>query len=441
MKKFFNNLVGAVLIALALHLLGWGLQAIVSIASPDFGASPVGRSIGNFFKVGAVIMFVFSLVYPYLKGKIKVKRAWIGQVLLVFGLVIWGMLSFQKSKIDLLYLSLKKPSRGWYGQPHVADDQLGYAPNPGAQAFHTFPDSTFLPMRWSEEGFRIPVEAALPGTEDDPLVLFLGCSFTYGDAVAAENTFSYLVADSLGYRYQNAGVCGWGLAQIYLRGKELIQQYQPDYVVLQYSPWLVERGVSNYAPSYSALIPSPYIYNVESGVQVAPPPFRALGYSLPVNDYKQTAEGFGDYLSFAYRVGWRLVLYEWVQKYRTSLRRKMGKLPPLNRNQNPATEQAVYQALVQEVKNVGGTPILLALSNESVSEASQQFAKQVNVAKVADGDHALWSSLSDSTKASYSDTYHHWRMLEGTRTRVDQHPNEHAHALIANTIIEQIISE
>ncbi|HAA11306.1 MAG TPA: hypothetical protein DCE41_06220 [Cytophagales bacterium] len=273
------------------------------------------------------------------------------------------------------------------------------------------------------------------------MVLFLGCSFTYGDAVAAENTFSYLVADSLGYRYQNAGVCGWGLAQIYLRGKELIQQYQPDYVVLQYSPWLVERGVSNYAPSYSALIPSPYIYNVESGVQVAPPPFRALGYSLPVNDYKQTAEGFGDYLSFAYRVGWRLVLYEWVQKYRTSLRRKMGKLPPLNRNQNPATEQAVYQALVQEVKNVGGTPILLALSNESVSEASQQFAKQVNVAKVADGDHALWSSLSDSTKASYSDTYHHWRMLEGTRTRVDQHPNEHAHALIANTIIEQIISE
>ncbi|MEL6534042.1 MAG: hypothetical protein AAFQ98_01455 [Bacteroidota bacterium] len=441
MKKFLNNLVGAILIGLALHLLGWGLQAIVSIASPGFGASPVGRSIGNFFKVGAVIMFVFSLVYPYVKGKVKVKRAWMGQILLVFGLVVWGMLSFQKSKIDLLYLSLKKPARGWLGQPHIADDQLGYAPNPGAQAFHTFPDSTFLPMRWSEEGFRIPVEAELPGTEEDPLILFLGCSFTYGDAVAAEKTFSYLVADSLGFRYQNAGVCGWGLAQMYLRGTELIQKYKPDYVVLQYSPWLVERGVANYAPSYSALIPSPYIYSVKDGVHVAPPPFLALGYSLPINDYKQTADGFGDYLSFAYRVGWRLALYEWVQKYRTSIRRKLGQLPPLVRNQNPATELAVYQALVQEVKAAGGTPILLALSNESLSGAAQEFAAQVEVAQIADADHRLWSSLPDSTQAVYSDTYHHWSMLDGTRTRVDQHPNGHAHSLIANTIIEQIIVE
>jgi len=440
MKKFFNNLVGAILIGLALHLLGWGLQAIVSIASPGFGSSPVGRSIGNFFKVGAVIMFLFSLVYPYVKGKVKVKRAWMGQVLLVFGLILWGMLSYQKSKIDLLYYSLKTPSRGWYQQPHMSDPQLGFAPRPGAQGYHTFPDSTFLAMRYDEGGFRVPVEPMPTGAADSALILFLGCSFTYGDAVAAENTFAHLVADSLNFRYHNAGVCSWGLSQMYLRGQELIQELKPDYVVVQYSPWLVERGISHLAPSNSILVPSPYITNVENEVSISAPLFKAYSFDLPLGKYKTTPNSITDYLKFAFRIGWPLQLYSDYHRYRIALGRKVGALPPSLKDKE-AVERAVYSSLIETIKAEGGQPILLGISQSENTEALEAMGEQLNLNRVANADARLWEVLPDDSRDTYAEAYFHWKILDGERVVVDRHPNKNAHQLIAETIIEQIITE
>ncbi len=56
-------------------------------------------------------------------------------------------------------------------------------PVPGAMGFHTFPIGDDIPMKYNEYGFRVPVSEPF-GVDYSKGVdlLFLGCSFTYGDA-------------------------------------------------------------------------------------------------------------------------------------------------------------------------------------------------------------------------------------------------------------------
>jgi hypothetical protein len=73
-------------------------------------------------------------------------------------------------------------------------------------------------------------------------VLALGCSFTYGAATNAENTYPYLVGQRLAGTTRNAGVSSYGLSQMMILAKRLVPAYKPDYLLVQYSPWLVDRS-------------------------------------------------------------------------------------------------------------------------------------------------------------------------------------------------------
>lgn len=91
-----------------------------------------------------------------------------------------------------VYLALKHNTRGWAGRVHQHDGQLGFAPIPGATGAHVFPIGPGIPMKYSQAGFRVPVDEKPEGNRR-PVFLFLGCSYTYGDACRAEDTFAYLV--------------------------------------------------------------------------------------------------------------------------------------------------------------------------------------------------------------------------------------------------------
>ena len=85
--------------------------------------------------------------------------------------------------------------RGWKGKVHQADSTLGYSAIPKAKGFHTFTIGGDIPMAYDERGFRIPLSDS--GSIDNNKkydMLFLGYSFTYGDACLAEETFPYIVA-------------------------------------------------------------------------------------------------------------------------------------------------------------------------------------------------------------------------------------------------------
>ena len=139
------------------------------------------------------------------------------------------------------YSFLKSDHLGFRGQVHRADPELGFAAVPGAQGFHVFPVGPPFPMRYDAEGFRIPASQAPDAVRRRPLVLALGCSFTYGDGCRAEDVYPQLVAAELGGTALNAGKCAYGLSQMLLLARRLIPQYKPDYVLVQFSTWLPGR--------------------------------------------------------------------------------------------------------------------------------------------------------------------------------------------------------
>ncbi len=152
-----------------------------------------------------------------------------------------------------LYNLLKANRRGWKVQIHRPDSQLGFSTIPGVTSAELFPIGTEVPTKIDGNGFRIPLDEAPPPSGDaGPLVMALGCSFTFGAACPAEETFPFLVAERLQGRSINAGVCSYGLAQMLLYARKIIPQYEPDLVLVQYSPWLVDRALSCYAPLISA---------------------------------------------------------------------------------------------------------------------------------------------------------------------------------------------
>ena len=103
-------------------------------------------------------------------------------------------ISYAGYKAAPIYQNIKTNQRGWKGNVHVADSQLGFAPVPNSEGAHVFPTGPDIPMRFDKDGFRVPIKAD-ESVQQRPLILALGCSFTYGDATYAKDTFPYLVGD------------------------------------------------------------------------------------------------------------------------------------------------------------------------------------------------------------------------------------------------------
>ncbi|MCH8904079.1 MAG: hypothetical protein IIA45_09220, partial [Bacteroidetes bacterium] len=108
---------------------------------------------------------------------------------------------------DRLYDYVKNASRGWEGNIHVPDRDLGYKAIPESYGYHTFPNGENIPMRYNELGNRVPLDYNADQKPTSPTILFLGCSFTYGDACKAEETFPFLLGDSMNANIINAAKC------------------------------------------------------------------------------------------------------------------------------------------------------------------------------------------------------------------------------------------
>ncbi|MGE0706994.1 MAG: hypothetical protein AB7N76_02610 [Planctomycetota bacterium] len=331
------------------------------------------------------------------------------------------------------YAKIARPARGWRGRVHVADDQLGLAPRPNSRGAHTFPLGPDLPMRYDQDGLRVPVSD--PPPRKRPLVLALGCSFTYGDACRAEDAFPYLVAARLGGTAQNAGVCGYGLAQMQLRARELIPRLRPDWVLVQYSPWLAARSASGYAPSEIGRVPIPRYVQVEGAWRIEPPAFRTWVFDLPFADYQAGAPAQRGFPSFLLRVGLPLCLHDDLCATREWFDQRLGRSPP------PPTSEAftafAYRELLDECERAGAGAILVVLGGAEQPLVELPASLSLAGWRVARGDRALVEPLTRANATLTLDTYvRAYAHLSGNRV-FDLHPNPRAHELIAAAVLEQ----
>lgn len=342
-------------------------------------------------------------------------------------------LSFTTYRTKSIYKFVKFNQRGWIGKVHRADKELGFAPIPNSIGSEIMPLGPNLPMRYDKDGFRVPIEDELNNENKHPVVLTLGCSYTYGSLVHAKDTFPYLVGKYIGGSTKNAGCCGYGLSQMVIIAKQLIPRHQPDYVIIQYSTWLVGRAVHPFGASYFGKVPVPY-YSKEDILVIKPPVFLTKLSDLPVDEYRNSQHGVSDFLSFLLHVGLPLFLHDDFNISVYSLSRNFGLKDEPTTNARAVIQHA-YAEISSVAKQNGAMIIIVVLgrSNRNVLVPKDLLP---NDAIVVDAHGELLRKLPTKDMRSYQMQYKHWR--GNPPILIDDHPNKKAHKIIAEKIASQI---
>lgn len=332
-----------------------------------------------------------------------------------------------------IYSYIKSNYRGWSGNVHKPDTELGFAPIHNAKGAHVFPIGPDIPMRYDDNGFRIPFGENSVISNTHPVVLALGCSFTYGDAIHAEDAYPYLVGKHFGGTTKNAGCCSYGLSQMLILAHRLIPKHKPDYLIVQYSPWLVRRAISPFAPTYFGKCPTPYFY--ENGkLELHPPVFQAKMIEPSINSYRNSPKSTIDFIIFFCTVGLPQFIHDDFHTLLYTVKKYFGFIP------NPTAKDwkvvsYVYEELAKLARGNGAQLIIVVLGkdNKPVQVPKKLFPVD---AILVDAHKALLENLRMLNRENYIRHYAHWR---GSPARpVDYHPNEKAHKIIAEAIISKI---
>jgi hypothetical protein len=372
---------------------------------------------------------------------------------IVFSAILFGILL--PLVISLLYLGsvlnnttqlyrfVKSNKYGWKGQVHAYDPLLGFAPIPGARGAEIL-YGTEIPVRFDQNGFRVPVDDSPSPSPPRPLILALGCSFTYGTKSLAEETYPYLVGRHMNGTSLNAGVTAYGLSQMLILARRLIPQYKPDYVLVQYSPWLVDRAQKIYTPTFYGRVTNPFFVDSPDGEPVLhPPAFATNIFDLPTSEYRNTPANAADHLSFLTHVGLPLFTHSDFNMavYRAEV--FTGFMPPPTENREKVVEY-VYGEMAKLCQENQARMLIVLLSGGPAVESEYppeeiekelQILKGIQPATIVDAQSALYELVGENEE-TYSRAYQHW--LGSPPVVVDHHPNAVAHEIIASEILEAI---
>lgn len=337
------------------------------------------------------------------------------------------------------YRYLKASERGWTDGVFTADDELGFVPVRGSTGLELMPIVPPIPARFDAEGFRVP-DAPPARPVSGPALLALGCSWTYGAACRAEDTFTLRAASALGLKPLNAGVPSYGLAQMLLLARRLVPRERPAYVLVQYSEWLVRRSQSWVADTEYGYVPTPFFAAAPEGVRLHPPLFRGRAFDLPVSAYRRPAESVFDYLSFMGRAGMPLIVHDDFQMAMLLARRRLGELPA------PGSGDEILKATYSEIAEIcreNGVRMLVLVLGPEPPAAWRAWLEDLPGVTLVDAAAALCARLPSGCTNSmpladdaYVQAYAHWA---GAPPRpIDLHPNPRAHAIIAEEIVRAV---
>jgi len=360
------------------------------------------------------------------------------------GVLFLVYLGYVAQRSRQVYSYAKDDERGWSGRIHQADPELGYTTVANARGTEVIPAGPDIPVRHDKDGFRIPVEEpAVTASARRPIVLTLGCSFTYGATNLAEDTYAYLLGQYLGGTTRNGGVCGYGSSQMLILARRLVPAIKPDYLVVQYSRWLTERALSPFAPAYFGKVPTPFFYHRRGEVALHQPVFRSKTMDVPVDQYRGYPKTVLDFAAFVGNVGLPLLAYDdfhmlayrggaWSGKYPEAMsRQRLHQFIDANRHE---VDQFVYRSIADVVKGTHTKLVAVVIgSGEPVAYDGVFPADYL----VVDAQKALLDRLAAVSKETYQKEYGYWRgnppqLIDGF------HPNAIAHRVIARTVADKI---
>jgi hypothetical protein len=341
-------------------------------------------------------------------------------------------LGFVTYRASHLYNYVKTNQLGVSGRAFQPDVELGFVHVPNARSEEVFPIGPYVPFRFDGNGFRIPVEDSVPFLRH-PIILTLGCSFTEGAATEAKDTYPYLVGHDLGGTSLNAAVSAYGLSQMVILARRVVPPHKPDFLVVQYSPWLVDRALSPFAPTFYGRFPSPYFYE-DNGMKIQTPVFQSIVMDLPIDKYRYKARSLLDFASFWWNVELPMSVHDHYNMIFYQFRRSLGSFPKPTGDREKVIRYAYGEfAKIAEESHAKLIIVVLGNTYRPVQIPYSLFPPGVTV---VDAHSAMLKNLPVVNDESYAAEYHHWR---GSPTvDVDAHPNERAHKIIAEEIVKTI---
>jgi len=135
----------------------------------------------------------------------------------------------QKYGMEAYYtFDMYDPSKGWIPKPNLRD----------VKAFNNKTLST------NSKGFRGKKDFPYSKNKEKLRILILGDSFTFGDEVSDNETYSFYLQEMLpGTEVINMGVHGYGHDQMLILLKEEGVKYEPDIVILGFLPLDMSRNL------------------------------------------------------------------------------------------------------------------------------------------------------------------------------------------------------
>jgi hypothetical protein len=310
---------------------------------------------------------------------------------------------------------------------------LGYAAVPGAEGAYLFPGGGVTPIKFDARGFR---EAPGATPHDAPMLMTLGCSYSFGDAVPAEQTFTFLAARHLQLGSINAALSGYGLAQMTLLAQRLVPELRPRVLLVEYAPWLIDRAIDGRAPAAFGDIPTPYFTN-QGKWDVAPPHFETSVFEAPFWMFANRGQPRGE-LTFLLRASLPYFVATDANRMSFAVRRAAGRIKPSSTDRLGVVREA-YGRMQRVAEASGARMLVFALAAGGPSPAPDVIDAITGTgATFVDADEALKRLIVAPVLGddAYQKRYAVWA---GTPPRmIDPHPNTEANRVIADAIVSSI---
>lgn len=404
------------------------------------------------FGIFIVLFYLLSITYKKYWNQQTFKKV-IPAVsfapIFIFSFLLVKEIYFHFRAVDKLYIYYKK-NIGILGDVFMADDTLAHRGIPNGSGVSVYPlenRQISVPIQLDNEGFRISLKSK--NIDSDTLMMFLGCSFTWGDYSLAEENYPSQTVDLLKYKSLNCGTNAYGLAQMLILAERKILQHHPKIVSVQYSPWLADRARFMFFPSAYGVMPFPFVTkDAESKFYIHQPFFCSSLYNPDYKYYKTSPKSFADKFSFFFKVGIPVAIIDsWKQRI-AQWKMVLGILPTAEPD-NQKIEKYVYERIYELCKQNGAKLVVLNLGGFGYSNEQRlsnhydrkYFQKTMNSEMVKnvtfiDADSVFRAEIKPNENYS---KYVHWGKVNKTDSLIyDNHPNPLAHKIITNTLAEGI---
>ncbi|MCF6170547.1 MAG: hypothetical protein L3J31_01175 [Bacteroidales bacterium] len=388
-----------------------------------------------FFITMTVLLFLlltalfYNSLYNFKSSKLKIA------LYISFSLVLAMFAADRWMVINKFYhysKTLRKANSGnlWKSDPQLA--HKGIANANGYYAYYIGDSiSGTVNVAFDSLGFRTASDTNK--LSFDGLNLFLGCSFTFGDYIRAEEGYPYQTSKLLENNFINAGASGYGIGQMKQLLDTLLPKYQFRYVFIQLSPWLAHRALKLNGPTYYGYAPFPYFSYDDGTFNLNFPAYKTRKYKR--KNWREGTLSYFEKIRFTFSDGFNIEVLDFLSCKFALLKMEAGFMP------SPAKagrklEKYFYSYAIKKCEEYGATPIVLKLAYPAAKSAD--IVNFLNPkCMLIDLDNALDSVVSKTGK-SHEKLFRIYHVHKGERIYFDGHPNAYANDIMSQAIFNKL---